>query len=137
MFEDQVGRNQMALMDDPLTKKGCELWLERVLGYYGEDGGVEVEVIDGQLALTEKTADYICSDFTPLEIEHVLRPTGKPTRTDDEMALELWDSGIHQARLRRPPPGHAREDLRPPEEVIPTIHPEASPSPPRQRHPRC
>jgi len=65
MFEDQMGRNQMALMDDPLTKRGCELWLERVLGYYGEAGGVDVEVIDGQLALTEKTADYIYADFTP------------------------------------------------------------------------
>lgn len=76
MFEDQMGRNQMGLMDDPLTKRGCELWLERVLGYYGEDGGVDVEVIDGQLALTGKTADYIYSDFTPEAIEYV--PGSRP-----------------------------------------------------------
>ncbi|HHN46515.1 MAG TPA: transglutaminase domain-containing protein [Planctomycetes bacterium] len=70
MFEQYLGRNQMLLIDAPLVRKGCELWLERVLGFYGEDGGVDVEIIDGQLILNDKTADYIYNGFTPLEIEY-------------------------------------------------------------------
>ena len=92
MFEDQMGRNQMALMDDPQTKRGCELWLERVLGYYGEDGGVDVEVIDGQLALTDKTADYIYSEFTPLEIRYV--PGSRPML--EAVVAEVVRDGMSQ-----------------------------------------
>ncbi|MBN1810127.1 MAG: transglutaminase domain-containing protein [Planctomycetes bacterium] len=68
MFEDVMGRNQHKIVEHPGTRKGVELWLERVLGYYGEDGGVDVEIIDGQLILNGATADYIYSDFTPDEI---------------------------------------------------------------------
>jgi hypothetical protein len=77
MFEDTMGRNQMALCDDPLTRRGIELWLERVLGVYGEDGGVDIEVIDDQLILNEKTVDYIYGDFTPEDLPYVTgsRPT--------------------------------------------------------------
>lgn len=66
-----MGRNQMALCDDPLTRRGIELWLERVLGFYGEDGGVDIEVIDGQLVLNEKTVDYIYDSFTPTALPYV------------------------------------------------------------------
>lgn len=76
MFEDKMGRNQMKLIDDPLTRKGCELWLQRVLSYYGEEGGVDVEIIEGQLILNEKTADYIYSEFTPGVTEYV--PGSRP-----------------------------------------------------------
>ena len=70
MFEKQRGRNQMALIDDPLTRKGCEYWLERVLGYYGEDGGVDVEVIDDQIALNAKTAEYLYAEYTPRSLHY-------------------------------------------------------------------
>jgi len=30
MFEDRMGFNQAALIDDSLTRQGVELWLERV-----------------------------------------------------------------------------------------------------------
>ena len=76
MFERQRGRNQMALIDDPLTRRGCELWLQRVLAYYGEDGGVDVEIIDDQVILNEKTVDYLYSDYTPLETHYV--PGSRP-----------------------------------------------------------
>ena len=76
MFEAFMGRNQTKLMDDPLTRRGCELWLERVLGFYGEDGGVDVEVIDGQLALTPKTVEHLYSDFTPTRMHYV--PGSRP-----------------------------------------------------------
>ncbi|HUW85108.1 MAG TPA: hypothetical protein VMZ31_20185 [Phycisphaerae bacterium] len=76
MFEAFLGLNQTKLMDDPLTRRGCELWLERVLGFYGENGGVDVEVIDGQLALTAKTVDYLYSDFTPTSMHYV--PGSRP-----------------------------------------------------------
>ena len=62
-----MGRNQALLARDGRTRKGVELWLERVLGWYGEEGGVDVEIIDGQLLLTPETADYIYSGFTVME----------------------------------------------------------------------
>jgi hypothetical protein len=71
MFEDKMGFNQHLLTDDPVTREGIHNWLERVLGFYGEkEGGVDVEVIEGQLLLNETSADYIYSDFTPLEIKY-------------------------------------------------------------------
>ena len=71
MFEDKMGLNQHLIIDDPLIRKGCELWMQRVLGYYGPEGGVDVEVINSQLILNEKTADYIYSEkFTPLQVEY-------------------------------------------------------------------
>lgn len=71
MFENERGRNQTALCEDPLTRKGVDFWLERVLGFYGEDGGVDVEVIEDMLLLNGKTEAYIYSDFTPLELKYV------------------------------------------------------------------
>ena len=32
MFEDKMGLNQHLIIDDPLIRKGCELWMQRVLG---------------------------------------------------------------------------------------------------------
>lgn len=71
MFEQFMGRNQHLICTDPLVRKGVQLWLERVLGYYGEDGGVDVQIIDGQLILCEQTVQYIYADFTPLELKYV------------------------------------------------------------------
>ena len=65
MFEECTGRKQHLILDDPLRKRGVELWLRRVLAYYGEDGGVDVEIIDGQLLRTERTADHLNNGFTP------------------------------------------------------------------------
>jgi len=70
MFEDARGRNQMNLIDDPLTRKGCELWLERVVSFYGTDGGVDVEVIDDEIILNDKSVEYLYSQFTPTEIRY-------------------------------------------------------------------
>ena len=99
MFESQRGRNQMALIDDPLTRRGCELWLERVLGFYGESGGVDVEVIDDQIILNAKTVDYLYSEYTPLEIryqvgsrpvlEAVVAEHVRESMSDREKALAL------------------------------------------------
>ncbi len=66
----------MELIEDPLTRRGCRLWMERVLGFYGEDGGVDVEVIADMLILNQRTAEYIYSDFTPREIRYV--PGSRP-----------------------------------------------------------
>ncbi len=70
MFEKERGRNQMSLVEDPLIRRGVELWLERVLGFYGEKGGVDVEVIDEQVILNARTVDYLYSAYTPLEIRY-------------------------------------------------------------------
>jgi CubicO group peptidase (beta-lactamase class C family) len=70
MFENLMGRRQGELAPDPLTRRGCDLWLDRVLGWYGEDGGVDVEIIDGQLLLTPQTAAYLYSSFTDLHTEY-------------------------------------------------------------------
>ena len=76
MFDEFMGRNQYKVFDDPSTRRGCQLWLKRVLAYYGDDGGVDVEIINGQLGLCDKTADYIYSKFTPPEIRYV--PGSRP-----------------------------------------------------------
>lgn len=66
-----MGRNQAALIDDPLTRRGVELWLERVLGFYGEKGGVDVEIIERMLILNEKTREYIYEGgFTPKRLSY-------------------------------------------------------------------
>jgi len=76
MFEELLGRNQGKAFEDPLTRRGVQLWLERVDAYYGPEGGVDIEVIDGQLGLCAKTAEYIYSDFTPPETKYV--PGSRP-----------------------------------------------------------
>ena len=76
MFESQRGRRQMLLIDDPMTRKGCELWLERVLGFYGQDGGVDVEIIDEQIILNDKTVEYLYGDYTPRKLAYV--PGSRP-----------------------------------------------------------
>jgi hypothetical protein len=58
-------------IDDPLVRDGVKFWLERVLGFYGENGGVDIEVINDQIILNEKTKDYLYSDYTPREIKYV------------------------------------------------------------------
>ncbi|MBA3708050.1 MAG: transglutaminase domain-containing protein [Planctomycetes bacterium] len=99
MFERERGRNQTALIEDPLTRRGVELWLERVLGFYGEQGGVDIEVIDGQIILNARTKDYLYGDFTPRAIpyvagsrpllEAVVRECVRPGTTQREQALAL------------------------------------------------
>ena len=59
MFTDARGRQQGKTFDDPLIQRGVELWLERVLGFYGEKGGVDIELIDDQIALNDRTADAL------------------------------------------------------------------------------
>jgi hypothetical protein len=76
MFDEYMGRNQHKVFDDPGTRRGCELWLARVLAYYGEGGGVDVEIIDGQLGLCEKTAEYIYAEFTPTDLRY--KPGSRP-----------------------------------------------------------
>ena len=76
MFEHALGANQAALIDDPLTRKGFELWYRRVLRFCGATGGVDVEVIANELILNDKTAEYIYSGFTTDEIRYV--PGSRP-----------------------------------------------------------
>ena len=99
MFEKERGRNQAALIDDPLVRRGVDLWLERVLGFYGEKGGVDIEVIDDQVALNAKTAEYLYSAYTPREIryekcsrpmlEAIVREHVRETMSGREKALAL------------------------------------------------
>jgi len=76
MFDNQRGFKQHLLIDDPLVREGCELWLERVLAFYGEDGGVDVEVIADEVILNEKSVDYLYSDFTPMQMQY--EPGSRP-----------------------------------------------------------
>lgn len=101
MFENERGRNQMALIDDPLTRRGCEMWLERVLGFYGEAGGVDVEVIDDQIALNERTAEYLYSDYTPLEIGYVCGSRPMLEALADEHAREAMSQRDKALALMR------------------------------------
>lgn len=70
MFEDRMGFQQELMTDDQDIRQGIRNWLERVLGYYGEKGGVDVEVIADQLLLTDETAEYLYNGFTPLELKY-------------------------------------------------------------------
>jgi len=76
MFEEYRGRNQQSLIDNPLTRRGVDLWLERVLGFYGENGGVDIEIINDQLTLNAKTVDYLYSEYTPLDLHY--KPGSRP-----------------------------------------------------------
>jgi len=72
MFADRMGFQQYLQCRDEGTRKGVELWLERVLGYYGENGGVDVAIIGGQLILDEETRAYCYEgDFTPRELSYL------------------------------------------------------------------
>lgn len=125
MFENERGFNQKALIADPLTRRGCELWLERVLGYYGEQGGVDVEVIAHQVILNERSQAYLYSEFTPSELrytpgarpllEAAVRECVKPGMSVREKALALMrrvrdnqDRGLRQPDLFH---GGDEEDL--------------------------
>lgn len=82
MFEDVMGRKQADVFDDPDTRRACELWRDKVIHAYGETGetectgGVDVEIIDTQLGLCEKTAEYCYTEFTPLDIQY--QPGSRP-----------------------------------------------------------
>ena len=113
MFEQYVGRKQCDGYPDPLTREACRLWLERVLGYYGDDAGVvDVGIIDGQLPLTAETADHIYSEpFTPKKVnyrrgdrpmlERIVDSLVKPGMSDRDKALVLMrrcrDNPAHSA----------------------------------------
>ena len=100
MFEDKMGFDQHLMCDDPDTRQGVLNWVERVWGGYGKDTKcVDLQIIEGQLILNEKTTDYIYSDFTPLEIkyqpgsrpflEKVLAEVIKPDMTEREKFLAI------------------------------------------------
>jgi hypothetical protein len=100
MFENARGFKQAELLDDPLIRRGVEFWLERVFGFYGErDGGVDIEVIADQVALTRKTAEYLYTSYTPKEIKYVkgsrplleavVRENVRDGMSDREKALAL------------------------------------------------
>src|SRR6516225_3250095 len=100
MFENARGFKQAEMLDDPLMKRGVEFWLERVFGFYGErGGGVDIEIIADQVALTKKTAEYLYSSYTPKEIKYVkgsrplleavVRENVRDGMSDREKALAL------------------------------------------------
>ncbi len=117
MFEQYLGRQQGEGFADPLTRQACTLWLERVLGYYGDDrSDVDVGIIDGQLPLTAQTADYIYSEqFTPRQVsyrrgsrpmlEKIVDGLVRPGMSDSEKALALMrrcrDNPAHSAVRNR------------------------------------
>ncbi len=77
MFEECMGREQAQTSNDPHIKRGIELWLKRVDLFYQEfGGGVDVEVIDDMLLLTENSVDYLYHDFTALNRTYV--PGSRP-----------------------------------------------------------
>jgi hypothetical protein len=92
VFDEYMGRRQGEVFEDPLTREGCALWLERVLAYYGdgEEGGVDIQIIDGQLGLCARTADYLYSDFTPDTLAYV--PGSRPLLEKTLAELDLGDS---------------------------------------------
>jgi transglutaminase superfamily protein len=94
VFDEFMGRDQWKTFDDPLTQEGCTLWLERVLCYFGENGGVDVEIIDGQLGLTAKTADHLYSDFTPLDLHYV--PGSRPML--ERVVAEVVSDGMSERK---------------------------------------
>lgn len=105
MFEDLMGRKQAEVFDDPDTRRACELWRDKVILGYGEtgetecSGGVDVEIIDTQLGLCPRTADYCYTEFTPLELhyergsrpflEQVLDEVTEPGMGEREKALAI------------------------------------------------
>jgi len=71
MFDNKRGRNQGLLIADPLVRRGVELWLGRVYGFYGEkNGGVDVEVIDDQVILNDESMEYLYSEYTPRALKY-------------------------------------------------------------------
>lgn len=101
MYENAMGFNQAKLCEDPLSAQGVKFWLDRVLGYYGETGGgVDVEIIAGQLILNAKTAPYIYgTKFTDQKLrykkgsrpflEQTVAEVVKPKMSQREKALAL------------------------------------------------
>lgn len=99
MFEHFLGRKQCDGYDDPLTREACRLWLERVLGYYGDDpASVDIGIIEGQLPLTAATAEYIYHEFTPTIIDRrgdrpmldaVVDSVVRPGMSDRDKAMAL------------------------------------------------
>jgi hypothetical protein len=76
MFEDKMGFNQHLLCDDPDTRQGTLNWLTRVRSAFGDTPCVDLQIIEGQLTLNSKTADYLYSNFTSLENRYV--PGSRP-----------------------------------------------------------
>ena len=99
MFEDKMGFNQHLLSEDLDVRQGVLNWLERVFAFYGEEGGVDVEVLENFLLLNGKSAEYIYSEFTPLVskyipgtrplLENVLSEIMEPDMSDREKALTI------------------------------------------------
>ncbi len=79
MFEDSMGLQQAALFPDEGTRRGFAAYLERFFGFYSENGGVDIEVLAGQLALTAETREYLYEgDFTPRALFYVPGSTNAP-----------------------------------------------------------
>jgi len=93
MYEDKMGFNQHLMCDDPDTRQGCLNWMERVLGGYGADTKcVDLQIIEGQLILNEKTRDYIYSEFTSLELKY--QEGSRPFL--EKVLAEVVDSGMSE-----------------------------------------
>jgi hypothetical protein len=126
MFDDARGRNQARIWDEPFTRRGVELWMERALGFYGDPGGIETQVIDDQIGLNAKTRAYCYGDFTPLNTDKYVqgsRPllesvvnevvTKSMTTRQKALALMIRCRDNHQHGLKRPSLfyGGSEEDL--------------------------
>jgi hypothetical protein len=117
-----MGRRQGESFSDPRTRLGCKLWLERVLGYYGEKGGVDIEIIDGQLGICAGTVGFLYDGFTPLRtryvpgsrpvLERIVADTLSKGMSDRKKVLALMrrcrDARDHGIKARR---RHVQRDL--------------------------
>ena len=71
MFEKERGLQQGLLCENELSKQGVENWLERIFGWYGDKMDcVDTQIVQSQIIINKKTAAYLYSDFTPLEIKY-------------------------------------------------------------------
>jgi hypothetical protein len=91
-FEGQMGFNQHLLCDDPDTRQGTLNWLARVRAGIGEESSVDIQLIENQLILNSKTADYIYSEFTSLENQYVPGFRPKLEQVLEELRLENLSS---------------------------------------------
>lgn len=71
MFKKDSGIHQGNLCENELSKQGCEFWLERVFGWYGDKMDcVDTQIIQTQVIINAKTAAYLYKNFTPTKVNY-------------------------------------------------------------------
>jgi hypothetical protein len=65
MFERERGFRQHLLTSDRETRAGIRFWLERVRSAYGPEPCVDMQVIEDQVLLNERSVRYLYGPYTP------------------------------------------------------------------------